>query len=144
MTTVGTPAYRAKLKRIQKKCTAVDSFDLTGLDTKETVINSSAVVIGYEKLSTSDLGFLKSSTGWLNDRLINAGQILLQQKFPKINGFQNVVLGKTLSFLKHNRPFVQILNVDDSHWRILTVSSIPLRSLIVERQENFHCEPKKL
>ena len=74
--TVGTPAYRAKLKRKQKKCTIVDLYDLTELNAEEST-TISAVVIGYEKLTMSDLGFLKSSTGWLNDRLINAGQILL-------------------------------------------------------------------
>ena len=113
--TVGTPAYRAKLKRKQKKCTIVDSYDLTELNAEEST-TISAVVIGYEKLTMSDLGFLKSSTGWLNDRLINAGQILLQKKFPNIDGLQNVSLARTLSFVQQNGPFVQILNVDDSHW----------------------------
>ena len=79
--TVGTPAYRAKLKRTQRKCTIVDSYDLTELQAEESTTNPSAVVIGYEKLTMSDLGCLKSSAGWLNDRLINARQILLQKNF---------------------------------------------------------------
>ena len=118
MNTLGTPAYRAKLRRNQKKCTIVDSYDLTGLEIEETVrrINSSTVVIGYEKLTMSDLGYLTSLTGWLNDKLINAGQIMLQEKFSSMHGLQNVFLVRTLSFVKQNSPFVQILNIDDSHW----------------------------
>ena len=70
MNTVGTAAYRAKLKRDQKKCTIVDSYDLTGLEAEETIarINSSTVIIGYEKLTMSDLEYLTSPTGWLNDK----------------------------------------------------------------------------
>ena len=127
--TVGTPAYRAKLKRKSKKNTTVDSYDLTEIEAEESTSYSFAVVIGYEKLTMSDLERLKSSTGWLNGSLINAGQILLQKKFPNVHGFQNVCLARTLSFVQQRGPFIQILNVDDSHWVCVTNSNCEVNSL---------------
>ena len=41
---------------------------------------------------------------------------MLQEKFSSMHGLQTVFLVRTLSFVKQNRPFEQILNVDDSHW----------------------------
>ena len=56
----------------------------------------------------SDLEWLKSSTDWLNDSLINTGQILLQKQFPNVDGFQNVCFARTLSFVQQRGPFIQI------------------------------------
>ena len=112
---VGTPTFRAKLKCKLKKSTTIDSYDLTEIEGEESTNNSFAAVIGYEKLIMSDLECLKSPAGWLNDRLINARQIPLQKKFPNVHGFQNVCLGRAQSFVQQKGPFVQILNVDDSH-----------------------------
>ena len=61
---------------------------MTEIESEESTSNSFVVVIGYEKLTMSDLEHLKLSTGWLNDSLINAGQILLlnisREKFSQI------------------------------------------------------------
>jgi len=109
MNTVGTPAYSAKLKHQQKKCTIVDLCDLTELEVEEPTSYSSAVVIiGYKKPTISDFGCFKSSISWLNDRLVNAGQVLLQKKLPNVHGLQNVSLARTLSFVQQNGPLYKI------------------------------------
>lgn len=60
--------------------------------------------------------------GWLNASLINAGQHLLSQQFPKLSGLQDVSCGLTMSFQVEDGIFVQILHDPSGHW--LTVSTI--------------------
>ena len=85
--------------------------------------------IDYEKLTKADLDRLHQKGGWLNDRLINAGQILLKRRFPDTSGLQNVDLAKTLCFTQNEPSFVQILNTYDSHW--VCVTSIGCKSNMV-------------
>ena len=42
------------------------------------------------KVFFSDFDILKRSSGWLNSRMINAGQSLLKGKFPDTLGLQDV------------------------------------------------------
>jgi len=82
--TLGTPSCRAKLKRQQKESAVISKIDLTDSahDTSDTPAESApAIVIESQRLTHSDLERVKSPTGWLNDRLINAGQILLKKSF---------------------------------------------------------------
>ena len=62
------------------------------------------------------------SGGWLNDRLINAGQVLIKKQFSHVSGFQDVCLGKTLTFAVEHKAFVQVLHTGGDHW--VTVSTI--------------------
>ena len=48
--------------------------------------------------------------GWLNDKLINAAQGLIEAAHPHAIGFQDVSLGNTLGFNVMTGPFVQILH----------------------------------
>ena len=68
------------------------------------------ITIGYEKLTQADLDRLQQERGWLNDWLINAGQILLKKQFPNAAGLQNVDLARTLCFAQSEPSFIQILN----------------------------------
>ena len=118
----GTPAYR---RREQSKLTCTNelgiSYDLTA--NHENSSSSSdeleyVATIGYEKLTKVDLDRLKQKRGWLNDRLINTGQVLLKEKFPDVGGLQNVDLARTLCFAQNEPSFVQ--NLSDSHWVCVT------------------------
>ena len=73
---------------------------------------------------------LHQKRGWLNDRLINAGQILLKERFPDIGGLQIVDLARTLCFTQNEPSFVQILNTYDSHW--VCVTSIGCKANMVK------------
>ncbi len=46
------------------------------------------------KLTTEDQAILESSDMWLNDKIVNAAQILLSTQFPYISGFQDTLLQK--------------------------------------------------
>ena len=50
-----------------------------------------------------------SSTGWMDDVIINAAQDVLKEQF-EISGFQNTTLGCKLSFDILRSEFVQILH----------------------------------
>ena len=68
-------------------------------------------------LIKSDIQLLESDQGWLNEKLINVGQKLLHEKFPDIEGFNDVGCSDTLTYPeKKTTNFVQILNVRRSHW----------------------------
>ena len=50
---------------------------------------------------------------WLNERLINAGQVMIKEKFPHEFGLQDVGKSDTGTF---DGNFVQILNCHNTHW----------------------------
>ena len=60
----------------------------------------------------------------MNDNIVTAAQLLIQQKYPQYKGLQSPILGETLAFDVHpdGVKFVQVLNVHQSHW--ITVTSI--------------------
>ena len=60
--------------------------------------------------------------GWLNDKIIEAGQKLIKEAFPAIAGLQQVNLGQTLAFDVVKEEFVQVLHTGFGHW--LTISTI--------------------
>ena len=63
-----------------------------------------------------------STNGWLTDNIVNTAQGLLKQQYPHINGFQNVVLGLTLSYTVQTEEFIQVLHTGHGHW--VTVSTV--------------------
>ena len=65
---------------------------------------------------------LQTNDKWLTDNIVNAGQILLKQKYG-IPGLQSVTLGNTFSFdIVGGCEFVQILFSANCHW--IAVSTI--------------------
>ena len=56
-----------------------------------------------------------STNGWLTDNIVNTAQGLLKQQYPHINGFQNVVLGLTLSYTVQTEEFIQVLHTGHGH-----------------------------
>ena len=54
---------------------------------------------------------------WLNERLINAGQVMIKEKFPHEFGLQDVGKSDTGTF---DGNFVQILNCHNTHWICVT------------------------
>ena len=68
-----------------------------------------------------DKEVLQSETGWLNDNIVDAAQILLKKVCP-IQGLQKVSLGLTLIFGVQRGEFIQILNTGAGHW--VTISTI--------------------
>ena len=128
----GTPAYRARA-RGREHCQPTNEItsDLTvTCESSSSDQVERITTIGYEKLTKADMDRLHQKRGWLNDRLINAGQILLKERFPDIGGLQNVDLARTLCFTQNEPSFVQILNTYDSHW--VCVTSIGCKANMVK------------
>ena len=67
------------------------------------------------------------NTDWLTDNVIDATQILLKKKYPKMGGLQSTVLGVNLTFSIERGKFVQIINVRNSHW--ITISNAMSQTL---------------
>ena len=63
---------------------------------------------------------------WLNERLINAGQVMIKEKFPHEFGLQDVGKSDTGTFEKEDGNFVQILNCHNAHW--ICVTNIDFKS----------------
>ena len=63
---------------------------------------------------------------WLNDRIMDAAQILLRRQFPYISGLDTVLKAQRLSYDCYpNNPFIQIVNRmamkgEGSHWLMLS------------------------
>ena len=60
--------------------------------------------------------------GWLSDRLVDAGQKLIKQRFPHVGGFQCSCLGQRLRFKVPSTQFVQVLHTGADHW--VTISTL--------------------
>ena len=59
-------------------------------------------------------------SGWLSDRVIAAAQLLILQQFPHTSGLQSPVLQQTLAFQVHSGEFVQIVNIQNNHWCVIS------------------------
>ena len=63
---------------------------------------------------------IASPTGWLNDTIIQASQLLIAQHFPDIEGLQPPILELIQGFRVHSGEFLQLLNVRRSHWILVS------------------------
>ena len=67
-----------------------------------------------------DRQLITSPTGWLDDRIIQASQLLLAQHFPDIEGLQPPTLEQIQGFRVHSGEFLQLVNVRHSHWILVS------------------------
>ena len=61
-----------------------------------------------------------SPSGWLNDKIVHASQMLLTQHFPDTDGLEPPTLEQIQAFQLHFGEFVQLLNVRNSHWIVVS------------------------
>ena len=71
-------------------------------------------------LSNKDRETISQPNGWLRDSVINASQLLLLQDHPNIAGLQPPSLQQLRAFKAHSDKFVQIINVDNVHWCVVS------------------------
>ena len=75
---------------------------------------------GLQSLTCKDRQTILAPTGWLHDGIISFSQRLLFQQYG-VAGLQSPLLQKTLSFIVHQKElFVQVINVDDNHWCVVS------------------------
>lgn len=71
-------------------------------------------------LHETDRQLINSPSGWLNDEIIQASQLLLAQHFPNVDGLQPPTLEQIQGFEVHFHQFIQILNVRNNHWILVS------------------------
>ena len=91
--------------------------------------NSSSIATNMQWTTVGDIVLydegrqILESDGWLNDKHINASQVLLKKQHPHISWFQNTLLQETNCFdVLGSDPFIQCLNLSSNHW--ITVSTV--------------------
>ena len=70
-----------------------------------------------------------SHSGWLTEKVITAAQMLMLQYFPGMSGLQPPTLQEVCAFQVHTGEFVQIVNIRNKHWCV--VSSVGCASGVV-------------
>ena len=64
--------------------------------------------IGDMQLRQEEKGILSHRGDWLNDRIMDAAQILLRRQFPYISGLDTVLKAQNLSYdCRRNNPFIR-------------------------------------
>ena len=61
-----------------------------------------------------------SPTGWLSDSVVTAAQMLILQHFPSMSGLQPPTLQAVSAFQVHSGEFVQIVNIRNKHWCVVS------------------------
>ena len=72
------------------------------------------------RLTHDDRELVLSHSGWLTDKIITAAQMLILQHFPKVSGLQPPTLQKVFAFHVHCGEFVQIINISNNHWCVVS------------------------
>lgn len=95
-----------------------------GLAAKYTQINRSTPLVDEpipwtKGLSKDDKRILLDNE-WLNDKLVNVGQELIQAAYPNVSGLQDPSLGQTLAFNVQKSEFIQVLHTGKGHWITIT------------------------
>ena len=87
-------------------------------------------------LTHHDREVVASRTGWLNDNVIAAAQMPMLQYFPNMTGLQPPALQKVFAFQVHSGEFVQIINVGNKHWCV--VSTVGCDNGVVEVYDSLY------
>ena len=100
------------------------------LSSKDTITDSTYWV---EELGLKDSDKQEIIEGaWLNDRHINAGQKCLKRQFVEQAGLQDTLVLKELAVYKSSKEnFIQILNVNASHWVCISNKGLPPGIVVV-------------
>ena len=124
---MGTPVFRSIKCRERKQKLHVSSSEKEEICLDDNdVISGATYVDSVLKLSEEDFVRLQECQ-WLNDNLINAGQMLIKQKYDA-KGLQDVMLSRTLSFSPEHGEFIQLIHSNENHW--VCVSNIGCKSQV--------------
>lgn len=126
---IGTPVFRSRKCRERKQKLHVSSSEKEEICLDDNdVLSGATYVDSVLKLSEEDFVRLQECQ-WLNDNLINAGQMLIKQKYDA-KGLQDVMLSRTLSFSPEHGEFIQLIHSNENHW--VCVSNIGCKSQVLK------------
>ena len=115
-----------------------ESILIASASEAEDVGDASWVKNYLYSLTHGDREVVASRTGWLNDKVIAAAQMIMLQHFPSMAGLQPPALQRVFAFHVHRGAFVQIINVSNNHWCV--VSTVGCDSGVVKVYDSL---PKK-
>ena len=95
----------------------VGEDDDRGKESRETL---TSIETSLYTLSPRDVRFVEHCYEWLNDKVITASQEILAQQFPHVGGLQPPTLQEVRGFRVHSGEFVQIINVSNMHWCVVS------------------------
>ena len=95
----------------------VEEDDDGGKESRETL---TSIETSLYTLSSRDVRFVEHRCEWLNDKFITASQEIFAQQFPHIGGLQPPTLQEVRGFRVHSGEFVQIINVSNMHWCVVS------------------------
>ena len=87
-------------------------------------------------LTIREQQMIQSPSGWLNDNIISASQMLMLQQFPDMSGLEPPTLAQVMAFQVHRKDFIQILNVRNSHW--CTISNVGCEEGIINVYDSMY------
>ena len=111
--------------------TCCDTIDLT-----DCVEHKAPAQSDLDMPTRSQLEIL-TTNAWLDDSLMDLGQKMLSQQYPHISGFQSVVLSEKFAFVPQPDEFIQILNLNNNHW--IVISTIGCPAATVNVYDSLHC-----
>ena len=94
---------------------AEEALDLTQKSTGKVEASKVWIKNALYVLHESDREIIETSTGWLNDKIIDASQKLLAQHFPLTSGLEPPTLEQINGFQAHTDNFIQTLNIGNNH-----------------------------
>ena len=106
-------------KRPKKDVNLGNPIDVDKIITKSP-IKSPSPWLPSIGLSQIERDILISQSRWLNDRIVNAAQLLIKKANPGISGLQDVTCGLVLSFEVQSGEFIQILHNGLDHWILIS------------------------
>lgn len=110
----------SRKKKRSSKTGAYDDTDVTifRCSESEKMDKHGSIV----ELTDRDFNVIASSSGWLENTVVQEAQVCLKRMSPNIQGFQRPSLGAYLNFEQVTGDFIQILYTGGNHW--VCVSSI--------------------
>ena len=127
---------KRNLENLQEcTCSAIPNapvVDLT-ITTSEVKVDHVWVQNAQYRLTKDDKEKILSESGWLVDSIIGAAQKLILHDHPHIGGLQETTQAP---FDLHQGEFVQILNVGNSHW--VVVSNIGCKDSVINLFDSLY------
>ena len=116
------------------KATNIDDFEISFIGATESEHVEKYDAIGT--LTDHDFNVIESTTGWLENTVIQQAQVLLKKVNPDIQGFQRPSLGPYCNFDRVDGDFVQILHTGGNHW--VCISSIGCEKGVVTLYDSLY------
>ena len=137
-----TNSQNAEQCHCKRHQAAEEALDLTQKSTGKVEASKVWIKNALYVLHESDREIIETSTGWLNDKIIDASQKLLAQHFPLTSGLEPPTLEQINGFRAHTDNFIQTLNIGNNHWIVVSTVGCPQGTVNV--YDTMHTELRNI